>query len=155
MQLARTSNKILNRVGSSLTKRFPEKLRIARKSEAQITRDTVRSVRGSKEANRRRFITPINENVDNGIRFAVGNPISAASQVGGKVAMGSGNIVVASIPYGGIGTGGEQLLKHLSPKYKRTTEKLQGSYSKTRLSKGLRKVRLPSLFEISQNLPPI
>lgn len=66
--------------------------------------------------------------VDKGVEMTVRNPISVASQVGGKVAMVSGNPALAATPIGAIGTAGEQVLKKKVPAYGRTTERLGNSY---------------------------
>ena len=156
MKLVRGVKKALNRADTAIingslkaqdklgiSKKGPiaSRVRVSPKTNHQINRETVRTVRSAQKTGRKILETPLNEGIDSGIRYAAGNPITAVTSL-------------APIPGStAIGIVGEKTLKSKIPGYSKVTSKLQGGYSGSGFSKGLKKFRLPSIKEISQNLP--
>lgn len=148
MKVVRGVKKVANKVDTALVngslkiqdklKGTPSvtKVKVAPKTNHQINKETIKTVREAQETGRKILETPINEGLDQGFRFASGNPMTA---------------IVAGVPVPGstaVAAVGEQALKSKVPIYNKATEKLQEGYSKSKFSRKLRKARLPSLKDL-------
>lgn len=128
----KTKDKIEELFGLSKLKPKTAKVRVPEKSKFQINKETL----GVRDTGRKIINTPINEGIDNGIRFAAGNPMTAA-----------GSLV--PIPGGtAVGMVGDKFLKSGSLDYSVGTYALQDGYSKSKFSRYLRRKKLPSISEL-------
>ena len=119
-----------------LKRKSGRKIKISPKTNRQIHRETVES----REAAKKIYKAPMNENIDDGLKFASGNPIAAIS---------------GSYPAPGSALAGKSVdsaTKFFIPPYEKATRKLQSKYAGSKFSKSLRNRRLPSLEEIGYAL---
>ena len=106
------------------------KFKFKPKSSHQLNRETIQLRDKAIQAKGSLYEAALNPGsiVDKGVEMTARNPLTVASQVGGKVAMVSGNPVLMATPVGAIGTGAEQVLKRKVPAYGRVTERLGDRY---------------------------
>ena len=137
------SLKAQEKLGISKGGPIASRVMVAPKTNYQINRETIKTVRGAQKTGRKIIETPLNEGLDSGIKYLAGNPISGVT-------------ALAPIP-GSTAAGiiGEKALKSKIPAYSKATSKFQEGYSGSGFSKGLKKFRLPSIKEISNNLPAL
>lgn len=135
--ISNSSLKLQGKLG--LTGKGPaSRVIISPKTDAQLSRETIKTVRGIERTGKKIIETPLNEGLDKGLGYVSGNPITfitSAAPIPGSTA---------------LGLAGEKALKTKLPGYGRVTRRLQEGYTKSPVSKGLRKMRMPSIGEITQ-----
>lgn len=120
-------------MGNKLQPESVKKFKFSNKTNRQINREAIESKNNLKKKTITGItdtIEGLNDAVVNGpgnlsrkaMEFGARNPITTASQVGGKILMVT-NPETAAIPVGGIGTGVEVALKKKSKIYDKTTQR--------------------------------
>lgn len=119
------------------------------KTTAQINRETVAGKMAAKRAGEKIVYTP-GAVANDGIKYAVENPITASVGVASKVAMVT-NPATAAIPFGNIALGGEMALKRVAPGYSRATKRVGEAYGRSGFSRRMQ--NLPSLPTMANTIP--
>lgn len=101
------------------------------KTTQQLNRETIQLKNKVTQAKGQLYEAAMNPGgvVDKGIETAARNPITAASFVGDKITMVSGNPVLMATPVGALGAGAEKVVKKKIPAYARLTDRLGNSYA--------------------------